>query len=83
MATALIWPLAWEPPYAVGAALERQTKNKIKLKLKKKKLRNSRKLFMMSHASLFFKLGLIQNSTGISAKSVLIVIFSLFQELKE
>ena len=23
-ATALIWPLAWEPPYAVGAALKRQ-----------------------------------------------------------
>ena len=35
VATALIWPLVWEPPYAVGAALERQTKNKIKLKLKK------------------------------------------------
>ena len=28
-ATALIEPLAWEPPYAVGAALKRQeTKNK-------------------------------------------------------
>ena len=28
-ATALIRPLAWEPPYAVGAALKRQkTKNK-------------------------------------------------------
>ena len=24
-ATALIGPLAWEPPYAVGAALKRQT----------------------------------------------------------
>jgi len=31
-ATALIRPLAWEPPYAVGAALEKgkKTKNKIK-----------------------------------------------------
>ena len=25
-ATALIGPLAWEPPYAVGVALERQKK---------------------------------------------------------
>ena len=31
-ATARIWPLAWEPPYAKGAALKRQkTKNKIKI----------------------------------------------------
>ena len=30
-ATALIRPLAWEPPYAVGAALEK-TKNKNKRK---------------------------------------------------
>ena len=27
-ATALIQPLAWEPPYAVGAALKRQNKKK-------------------------------------------------------
>ena len=33
-ATALIGPLAWEPPYASGAAL---TKNKKKTKKKKKK----------------------------------------------
>ena len=26
VATALIRPLAWEPPYAAGAALERQLK---------------------------------------------------------
>ena len=26
VATALIWPLAWEPPYAMGAALKRQRK---------------------------------------------------------
>ena len=26
VATALIGPLAWEPPYVVGAALKRQTK---------------------------------------------------------
>ena len=29
-ATALIQPLALEPPYAMGAALKRQKKNKIK-----------------------------------------------------
>ena len=33
--TALIGPLAWEPPYAVGVALKRQKKKK-----KRKKLHN-------------------------------------------
>jgi len=33
-ATALIRPLAWEPPYAVGAALEKTKKNKAKQILK-------------------------------------------------
>ena len=33
VATALIGPLAWEGPYATGAALEK-TKNKIKKKIK-------------------------------------------------
>ena len=32
MATALIRPLAWEPPYAVGAALKRQKDQKKKKK---------------------------------------------------
>ena len=35
VATALIRPLAWEPPYAAGAALKTKTKDKLK---KKKKL---------------------------------------------
>jgi len=30
-ATALIRPLAWEPPYAVGVALEKTKKIKIKI----------------------------------------------------
>ena len=30
VATALIRPLAWEPPYAAGAALKRQNRNKEK-----------------------------------------------------
>jgi len=29
MATALIGPLAWEPPHAMGAALKRQKKKKV------------------------------------------------------
>ena len=37
-ATAPIRPLAWEPPYAIGAALE-------KAKLQKKKKKKKRKLF--------------------------------------
>ena len=28
VAAAPTWPLAWEPPYATGAALKRQDKNK-------------------------------------------------------
>ena len=32
VATALIRPLAWEPPYAVGAALEKGKKTKKKKK---------------------------------------------------
>ena len=35
-ATALIALLAWEPPYATGAALKRQKKKKKKKKTKKK-----------------------------------------------
>ena len=33
-ATALIQPLAWEPPYAVGAALKKKKKKKKKTKKK-------------------------------------------------
>ena len=32
MATALIEPLAWEPQYAMGVALEKTKKKKIKIK---------------------------------------------------
>jgi len=32
-ATARIRPLAWEPPYATGAALKRQNKNKVPVEL--------------------------------------------------
>ena len=35
-ATALIRPLAWEPPYAAGAALEKAKRQKEKKKKKKK-----------------------------------------------
>ena len=37
-ATALIGSLAWEPPYAVGAALKRQTNKQKKAKLVKNNL---------------------------------------------
>ena len=36
-AVALILPLAWEPPYAIGAALKRQKTKKEEKKEKKKK----------------------------------------------
>ena len=37
-ATALIRPLAWEPPYAAAAALEKAKRQKVKKKKKKKNL---------------------------------------------
>ena len=37
VATAPIRPLAWEPPYAMGAALEKAKRPKKKKKKKKKK----------------------------------------------
>ena len=38
VATAPVRPLAWEPPYAAGAALEKTKKKKKKKKGKKKKI---------------------------------------------
>ena len=42
-AIALIRPLAWEPPYAMGAALERLKKKKKKKRKEKKERRKKRK----------------------------------------
>ena len=41
VATALIRPLAWEPPYAAGAALKRQKKNLVPKDTRHKSIRNS------------------------------------------
>ena len=41
--TALIRPLAWEPPYAEGVALEKAKKTKKTKKKKKKKKRQKKK----------------------------------------
>ena len=41
VATVLIHPLAWEPPYATGAALKRQKEKKKKERKKEKKNTNS------------------------------------------
>ena len=43
MATAPIRPLAWEPPYTVGAALEKTKRQKKKKRRKRKKERKERK----------------------------------------
>ena len=48
-ATALIRPLAWEPPYAKGMALKRQKKKK-----KKKKKRKERTILMLEDISKGF-----------------------------
>ena len=40
MAAAVIGPLAWEPPYAVGVALEKIKSQKAKKKKKKKVLKH-------------------------------------------
>ena len=39
VAAALIGPLAWEPPYAVGVVLEKAKRQKIKIKIKNKKIK--------------------------------------------
>ena len=44
-ATALIQPIAWEPPYAVGVALKRQKKKKKEKKKEKEKKKKERKSF--------------------------------------
>ena len=44
VAIALIRPLAWEPPYAAGMALEKETEqNKTKKTLKRQKNKNKKK----------------------------------------
>ena len=52
-ATALIKPLAWEPPYASDAALKGQKTKKIKLKLKKfvegNKIRKANRFVVTTH----------------------------------
>ena len=49
-ATAPIQPLAWEPPYAVGAAQEMAKSQKKKKKLNKKKKRREIKVGIMAKA---------------------------------
>ena len=55
-ATALIRPLAWEPPYAVSAALEGQkTKKKKKKRERERKREKQEKVFQRAeYLSLFF-----------------------------
>ena len=48
VATALIRPLAWDPPHAVDAALEKAKRQK-KKKRKKKKRKEERKKINYSH----------------------------------
>ena len=54
-ATALIGPLAWEVPYAAGAALRRQKTKKKKKKKKRKKEKRKRKKIAESGALCFHK----------------------------
>ena len=42
VAVALIGPLAWEPPYAMGVALEKGKKTKKKTKQQKQKLQKKK-----------------------------------------
>ena len=55
-ATAPIWPLAWEPPYAVGAAL--------KSKKKKKKEKEKKKKAKVIHFDKLGHLGFIPGMQG-------------------
>ena len=58
MATGLIQSLAWEPPYAAGAALKRQKKKKKKKKKKrkrKKEKKRKKKLLRLISTKKFVK----------------------------
>ena len=48
MATAPIGPLTWEPPYATGAALERQKKTKKKKQTNEQKTKTRRGSFSIN-----------------------------------
>ena len=50
-AAAQIRPLAWEPPYAVGATLKRQKKNKRKQRNQKKKKKERKRREISSNCS--------------------------------
>ena len=47
VATAPVRPLAWEPPYAAGAALEKAKRPKIKIKIRIKKIQR-KQLFSLN-----------------------------------
>ena len=59
LATALIRPLAWEPPYAMGAALKRQKNNKNKFKKTKMSKEKMAAIFLKLKMSAFKILCLI------------------------
>ena len=58
MTTALIWPLAWEPPYALGESLKKKRK---KEKKKKKEIQNGLREFYFSTLSMRNKKQIIEN----------------------
>ena len=58
-ATALIRPLAWEPPRAMGAALEKAKRKRPKKKKKKKKKRKEKKKEMRLACIFFLELILL------------------------
>ena len=66
-AIALIRPLAWETPYAVGVALKKKTKDKKKQKTKTKKPEN--KTTMRYHLTAV-RTAIINKSSTNSGKSV-------------
>ena len=55
MATTLIIPLACEPPYATGVALEKAKRQKKKKKKKKKKKMNNSKMMQNEWKEFFLK----------------------------
>ena len=55
VATTLIRPLAWEPPYAVGAALEKAKRQKKKKEKKKKRFARPNKLQLTEKQEVSFQ----------------------------
>ena len=77
VATALILPLAWEPPYTVGAALKKKKKKKKKIEKKNWKKQNQTKKISSYHTFPFSYLPLIHFDQKLSHQAPETILFKI------